>query len=245
VNIDSQIAAVKATQGALAIEQRMLNEAFSGPPAPTSSPGMNTTKRLELAGGEIVFHKPFSGMDVANAIAFGQTDETPPLHEAVAWRLASILGPPWQMLVTPCVLREYADEDGSLSLQASGWPRDAAPTLNPTWCLPAAFFDSLIAQQDRHPGNWRWDAKRLTLIDHGYAFALPGAVLNYSDFVVARHAYGASDLLTEERTALTRLLGDSDLLGMARFLLPERAQALADRAQRMLDRGEILLAGEF
>jgi len=47
---------------------------------------MNTTMQLELAGGEIVFHKPFSGVDVANAIAFGQTGETPPLHEAVAWR---------------------------------------------------------------------------------------------------------------------------------------------------------------
>jgi hypothetical protein len=245
VNIDSQIAAVKATQGALAIEQRMLDAAFSGPPAPTSSPGMNTTKRLELADGEIVFHKPFSGVDVANAIAFGQTDETPPLHEAVAWRLACVLGPPWQELVAPCVLRDYAGEDGSLSLQASGWPRDAAPTLNPTWCLPAAFFDSLIAQQDRHPGNWRWDGKRLTLIDHGYAFAVPGSVLNYSDFVVARQEHGAAALLTQERAALTRLLGDTDLLGMARFLLPERGQALADRAHLMLDRGEILLAGEF
>ncbi len=245
MKIDAQIAAVKAAQGTLAIERSMLREAFVGPPAPTSSPGMNTTKQLELASGEIVFHKPFSGVDVANAIAFGQAGETPPLHEAVAWRLASVLGPPWHELVAPCVLRDHAGEDGSLSLQASGWPRDAAPTLNPTWCLPAAFFDSLIAQQDRHPGNWRWDAERLTLIDHGYAFGLPGAVLNYSDFVVARHEYGAAGLLTQERAALTRLFSDTDLLGMERFLLPERARALADRAERMLARGEILLAGEF
>jgi hypothetical protein len=245
VNIDSQIAAVKTSQGAFAIEQRMLAEAFSGPPAPTSSPGMNRTRQLELAGGEIVFHKSFSGVDVANAIAFGQTDETPPLHEAVAWRFAAALGPPWRELVAPCVLRDYAGEDGSLSLRASGWPRDAAPTLNPTWCLPAAFFDSLIAQQDRHDGNWRWDGKRLTLIDHGYAFALPGAVLNYSDFVVARHRRGAAGLLTHERDELTRLLGNPDLLGTARFLPPTRAQALADRAKRMLARGEILRAGEF
>jgi hypothetical protein len=245
VSIDSQIAAVKATQGALAIEQRMLGEAFSGPPAPTSSPGMNTTKRLALVGGDVVFHKSFSGVDVANAIAFGQTDETPPLHEAVAWQLAAVLGPPWRELVAPCVLRDYAGEDGSLSLQASGWPRDAAPTLNPTWCLPAAFFDSLIAQQDRHDGNWRWDGERLTLIDHGYAFALPGAILNYSDFVVARHRHGAAGLLTEERDALTRLLNAPDLLGIARFLLPERAEALADRAERMLARDEVLLPKEF
>jgi hypothetical protein len=64
----------------------MLGEAFVGPPAPTSTPGMNTTKRLALVGGDVVFHKPFSGVQVANAIAFGQTGETPPLHEAASWR---------------------------------------------------------------------------------------------------------------------------------------------------------------
>jgi len=223
----------------------MLGKAFVGPPTPTSSPGVNTTKQLELAGGEIVFHKPFSGIHVANAIAFGQTDETPPLHEAAAWRLAVALGPPWDEIVVPCVLREYAGEDGSLSLRAIGWPRDVAPTLNPTWCLPAAFFDSLIAQQDRHDGNWRWDGERLTLIDHGYTFALPRAILNYSDFVAARHRHGAAALLMEEHKALARLLSDSDLVGVARFLLPDRAQALADRARLMLQRGEILRPGEF
>lgn len=103
----------------------------------------------------------------------------------------------------------------------------------------------MIAQQDRHDGNWRWDGERLKLIDHGYTFALPGAILNYSDFVVTRHGHGAAGLLTEEREALTCLLSDSDLLGMARFLLSDRAQALADRARLMLERGEILCPGEF
>lgn len=223
----------------------MLDEAFVGPPAPTSSPGVNATKQLEISGGAIVFHKPFSGVHVANAIAFEQTDETPPLHEAVAWRLAEALGPPWDEIVVPCVLRAYSGEDGSLSLQATGWPRDVAPTLNPTWCLPAAFFDSLIGQQDRHDGNWRWDGERLTLIDHGYAFALPRAVLNCSDFVAARHQHRAASLLVEEHEALARLLSDSDLLGVARLLLPDRAQALADRVRLMLRRGEILRPGEF
>jgi hypothetical protein len=153
---------------------------------------VNATKHLELVGGAILFHKPFSGVHVANAIAYGQTDETPPLHEAASWRLAVALGSPWDEIVVPCVLREYAGEDGSVSLRATGWPRDMAPTLNPTWCLPAAFFDSLIAQQDRHDGNWRWDGTRLTLIDHGYTFALPRAILNYSDFVAARHGHGAA-----------------------------------------------------
>ena len=245
MNIDAQLAAVNAAQGALSVEYELLNEAFVGSPAPTSSPGVNATKKLVLANGYVVFHKPFSGVHVANAIAYGQTDETPPLHEAVAWRLAAALGSPWVDLVAPCVLRDHAGDDGALLLQAPGWPGDRAPTQNPTWCVPAAFFDSLIAQQDRHSGNWRWDGNRLTLIDHGYAFALPGHILNHSALVKARHDHGAAPLLQDERDALDRLLNDPAQLGAANFLIPDRAQALADRAQRMLSRGEILRPGEF
>ncbi|HEY4811789.1 MAG TPA: hypothetical protein VIH71_12105 [Solirubrobacteraceae bacterium] len=69
MKIDAQIAAIRASQGARAIEQQMLGEAFAGPPAPTTSPGVNATKQLELASGAIVFHKPFAGVHVANAIA--------------------------------------------------------------------------------------------------------------------------------------------------------------------------------
>jgi hypothetical protein len=123
--------------------------------------------------------------------------------------------------------------------------RNLAPTLNPTWCLPAAFFDALVAQQDRHAGNWRWDGERLALIDHGYAFARPGDILNHSELVAARHSHGAGALLAEERQALTRLFGDPALLGMTSFLEPERARALADRAQLMLTRDEVLRLGEF
>jgi hypothetical protein len=150
-----------------------------------------------------------------------------------------------QDLVAPCVLRDYAGDDGALLLQAPGWPDDPAPTQNPTWCLPAAFFDSLIAQQDRHPGNWRWDGNRLTLIDHGYAFALPGDILNHSDLVAARHAHGAAVLLLEERDALDRLLAHPELLGLVTFLLDDRAEALANRARRMLAQNEILPPGDF
>lgn len=245
MNVDPQVAAVRAAQGTVATEQAMLAEAFRGPPAPTSSPGVNATMKLALANGWTVFHKPFSGVHVANAIAYGQTDETPPLHEAVAWRLAVALGAPWDDLATPCVLRDYGGNDGALSLQAAGWPGDSAPTRNPTWCFPAAFFDSLIAQQDRHSGNWRWDGTRLTLIDHGYAFALPGHILNHSGLVAARHAHGASALVQEERDALNRLLGHPDLLGVRPMLESTRAQALEDRARRMLSTDEILQLGDF
>lgn len=49
VNIDPQIAAVKAARGAVSVEEQLLGVAFSGPPAPTSTPGVNATKRLALA----------------------------------------------------------------------------------------------------------------------------------------------------------------------------------------------------
>jgi hypothetical protein len=83
------------------------------------------------------------------------------------------------------------------------------------------------------------------LINHGYAFALPGQILNHSDLVAARHGHGAAALLQEERDALGRLLGDPALLGLARFLPHDRAQALADRARRMLVRDEVLQPSEF
>lgn len=245
MEIDAQVAAVKATQGSLPVEQQMLGEPFVGPPAPTSSSGVNATKRLALSGGAIVSHKPFSGVHVANALAYGQTDETPPLHDAVVWRLAAALGEPCCELVSPCVLRDYAGEDGSMSLQAPGWPGDLAPTLNPTWCSPAAFFDSLIAQQDRHAGNWRWDGSRLTLIDHGYAFARPGDILNHTDLLAARHRHGAAALLADERNVLERLFGDGGLLGIASLLAGDRAKALREHIQQMLARDEVLRPGEF
>jgi hypothetical protein len=245
MEIDPQVVAISAAQGVLPVEQSMLEHAFVGTPAPTSSPGVNATVQLKLSSGEVVFHKPFSGVHVANAIAYGQTDETPPLHEAASWRLAVALGRPWQQIVAPCVLRSYNGEDGALVLQAPGRPRERAPTQNPIWCMPAAFFDSLVAQQDRHDGNWRWDGERLMLIDHGYTFALPGAILNYSDFVLARHEHGAAALIQQERDALNALVADQHLLGMAGFLLGDRAEALAARAEAMFNRGEILNPGEF
>ena len=56
----------------------------------------------------------------------------------------------------------------------------------PDDCIAAAFFDSLIGQQDRHRGNYRWDAtnEKLGLIDRGFAFAhAPDQYFNRSVFV--------------------------------------------------------------
>jgi hypothetical protein len=52
-------------------------------------------------------------------------------------------------------------------------------------------------------------------------------------------------LLAGERQVLKRLLGDAALLGIAGLLLPDRAEALKERARQMLARDEVLRAGEF
>lgn len=47
----------------------------------------------------------------------------------------------------------------------------------------------------------------------------------------------------EERQALTRLLDDPDLFGLAGVLEPDRAERLTWRARRMLELGVVLFRG--
>jgi hypothetical protein len=214
----------------------------------TANPGVNSTYYVRLEDGAEAFHKPFSGVDVGTAQHYGHHPDEAPVHECAAWRLALRLGPPYSELVATCVLREHAGEVGALSARHYGlaWsnePFEAAPDA----CFAAALFDSLIAQQDRHRGNYRWDAenRKLGLIDHGYSFAKPGQFFNKSAFVVWRWEQGLADLTEEERALLRALLDSGDLFGLAWFLLPEEAEALDARARRMLEQGTILGPGEF
>ena len=119
--------------------------------------------------------------------------------------------------------------------------------MEPPQCRAAAFFDCVVAQQDRHLGNLRWDAatRRLGLYDHGYAFALPGDYLNASVFVDWRHGQGQPHLEQWERDTLDQLLGSGDLLGVGDMLPSDRADALEDRARRMRQVDEVLTAGQF
>lgn len=218
-------------------------------PHGTDNPGLNSTYYVAFDDEREGFHKPFSGVNVTLADAYGHHPDEPPIHECAAWRLAYRLGPPYARLVAPCVLREHEGEAGALSARQHGLPLTRAPFERvPDDCLSAAFFDSLIAQQDRHRGNYRWDAgsERLGLIDHGFAFAhRPDQHFNSSVFVAWRWEEGRADLIEAEHEALEGLLASGDLHGLARFLLPEEAEALASRAERMLERCRILAVGEF
>jgi hypothetical protein len=214
----------------------------------TENPGINSTYYVRLEGGAEGFHKPFAGVDVPAAQYYGHHPDEVPLHECAAWRLALRLGGPYSELVAPCVLRDHEGEVGALSARQYGLPLSGEPFQQvPDACFAAAFFDSLIAQQDRHRGNYRWDpdAPKLGLIDHGFAFAKPGQFFNKSVFVVWRWEQGAAELTDGERVLLRGLLDSGDLYGLAWFLLPEEADALAARARRMLEQGTILGPGEF
>jgi len=104
-------------------------------------------------------------------------------------------------VVAPTVLREINGEAGSLSAQQFGAPNDSRPFLQAAALAgTAAFMDSLVAQQDRHGGNARWDDgnQKLGLIDHGYTFALPGHRLNAAWFVDWRFV-GASGSRVRKR----------------------------------------------
>jgi hypothetical protein len=214
----------------------------------SASPSASLTYYVRFDDGAEAFHKPFSGVDVATAQHYGHHPDEPPVHECAAWRLALRLGPPYSELVAACVLREHAGEVGSLSARQHGIARTDEPfEAVPESCSNAAFFDSLIAQQDRHRGNYRWDAatQKLGLIDHGFAFAQPGQLFHRSAFVAWRWAQGRQELTDQERAALRGLLDSGDLHGLAWFLLPEEADALAARARRMLEEGTILGLDEF
>ena len=78
---------------------------------------------------------------------------------------------------------EIDEGPGALSLKCPGENESDEPTRQLLEdCCHAAFFDALIGQQDRHSGNWLWDAPtgRLTLIDHGCSFARRGDPCNRS-----------------------------------------------------------------
>jgi hypothetical protein len=110
--------------------------------------------------------------------------------------------------------------------------------------LAAGFFDALIGNQDRHVGQFRYDEPNrvLGLLDHGFSFPVEGAYCRGAYFQQFRRREHVR-VTDEEREALTRLVDDPEILGLAGVLEPDRAERLRWRAQRMLDLGVVLLKG--
>jgi hypothetical protein len=247
VTLVERVGRLRALQGGNPDERALIDSPVVGYLAVTSTPGLNQTFRVALENRRIAFHKPFAGVDVTAAHTFGHGPTDPPLHECAAWRLAHAVGAPWNALVPCCVLRRISEQEGSLCERAPGRPSTTDPFFDPAQAAPAAFFDSLIAQQDRHAANYRWDdaSNHLMLIDHGYAFARPGDVLNVSAFVDWRWRLGREALESREIEALRSIAQAPDLFGLEGVLELARATALRARAERMLQRGTVLRPAEF
>ena len=199
--------------------------------------GTNTTERIELSNGVTGYFKPFDGVNDRIAFGFGQDSAQQSLHEVAAWRLAEQMGSPWNEIVPPVVVREVRGRVGSFALERPGKINCPIPIGAAEW-QEAAFFDSLIGQQDRHPQNYLLSGDRITLIDHGYTFARPGDYENYSWIRDIRRR-ADPQLSSREREVLQRLVASPDLMGMRKVLQPDRADALQARAERMLLSGRI------
>jgi hypothetical protein len=276
MSIQDRVNALAAAQGTPAEDHLLELGVVSCVPHRTGSAGRNRVYAVELDGGYQAYLKPFGEGNINAALTYGHHPDEGPANEATAWRLAEALGTPVADIVAPCVLRKVAGKEGSLSARRYGVRDTGAPFRRaPDQCVAAAFFDSLIGQQDRHRGNYRWHERAwmqlvphrwlrkiehtatalrrgrlgLGLIDHGYAFARPGSsppdYCHSSEFVRWRRLRGRQALTAWERDALQRLVRHPTHLGLASYLEAERAQPLIDRAERMLQRNKILQEGEW
>jgi hypothetical protein len=208
--------------------------------------GANEVWRLELGPShEGAYFKPVNGVNATLAYLLGQTRESVLLSALSAYRLAHALGPLFAELVPPCVVRFVAEVDadapGSVTGERfddrSGNLFERAPAL----ALRAAFFDALIGNQDRSRPNLLFDPSRtdLALIDHGFAFRRRGDDVHMSYLVDWRRRAGLDELTSDEREVVDTLLADEHLLGMRRYLAPDRAESLAERARDMRESGRL------
>lgn len=211
---------------------------------------------VELESGRCAYFKPTNGpyaqrTPALRAMAsYGHTLMSMTISECAAWQLARRLGPSWEGLVVPTVLRFLAvpgggREVGSLSLAQPGRDRQRSFfAAVPDQVSSGAFYDTLVGQQDRNLGNvlWHEEARRIHLIDHAFTFGLPGRPTGEVALSVWRWRYGSRDLAGAEVRTLHDLV-ESDLHGLGSFVEPARAAALKRRAERMLGTRRVLQPG--
>ena len=209
----------------------------------------------DLAAPFTAYHKPLEGVDEGQAAGYGHDPRSAIINECAAWLMAKSLGSPYREMVPDVVVRSiwpsYSDAVGgfgTLSIEAPGSTNRPEPLQDPAECDPAAFFDALIAQQDRHATNYRWQPGQLGLLDNAYSFAAPGYLAWASVFVEARHGGGRSELDPAEIYALERLQStqaEPIWMWLRMMLREDQVEALESRIARMVESGRLLQPGEF
>lgn len=241
-----QVRALIEDQGATAVERGLIDDDVHEM-SQLDGVGANEVWRVELGTqGEAGFFKPVNGVNQTTAYLFGHTRESVFLSEVAAYRLAHAIGAPYDAIVPACVIRRIPKIDphapGSLAVERYADRDIEIFQRAPALVLQAAFVDALIGNQDRSIANFLFDSQRgdLALIDHGFAFPRDGDLCNASLFLGWRREAGVLALTDVEKGALEHLLGDDDLLGLRRYLAPDRYQPVAARARRMLETGQIV-----
>lgn len=228
-------------------EQQLLAEVRGGD---DDIDGSNGVIMYELENGGTGYFKGMDTADVDLADDYGHTRRVEQaLYEVGAYRLARAMGPEYETLVPPVVVRSVHGDVGVMSWGVPGSVGAAySGAVAPEDLRRAAFFDALSGQQDRHHGNYLVDEgdeggsagfPRLYLIDHGFGFMQDNDYVNSQLFSGRRLARGAR-LNDKERSILQRMLRDSTSLGMTDVLASnERVYALRSRAERMLRRDRL------
>ena len=254
MDIDARIAKLAAAAAASPspVEQELLRaNVIVMAPHQTHHPGTSAPSIVYLATGRVGYFKRFRDQRLDLCAHYGHDRVEVPMNEVTAWRLAMALGDPWARLVPASVLRKLTDEHGALAGGALiNEMRGQANASMAMSCAPddvaaAGFWDALIGNQDRNPGNLRFSSDGgLGLIDHGFSFGRPGDFVNSAMFVQARHAMGRAAITEQERAALVGILSH-DLHGLRGFLEPDRAHALDARARSMLAAGLVPVAARL
>lgn len=221
----------------------------------TANPGSSSVTQLILsdaAGALEAYHKSLSGIDQVQAGRYGHDPFSVVLNESAAWFIAKIMGPGHRVLVPDVVIRSVWPTSagahsgfGVVSVGVVGAANHRQPLQDAAFCDRAAFFDAVIAQQDRHMANFRWDATsgRLSLLDNGYAFAAPTPkYLRWASvFVEARHAAGRIQLTADEISILQRLQSEPPVRSwLTNLLNADQVAAFFDRVDRMLGNQQLV-----
>ena len=220
---------------------------------PQTSAHTSIVWRVVLEGGLRGYFKPQGGSPFARD--YGHHPDEVFLNDCAAWRLAFSLGRPFNQLAAPCIARGIDGETGSLIAHRT--KTDDWIDLSDLWdrhpdqCKAAALFDALIGQQDRHDGNYRYDADRgrIALIDHGFSF--PGGtdssewLFNNSFFVEERWSRDDQELDEFELTALEFLLRSPKLFGLEGILDSARLDRLRARASFMAHERRLTEPGQW
>jgi len=222
--------------------------------------GVNATYKVELADGTIGYQKPAGGA-AGNGAGYQVTAIEQVTHEAAAYHLAQAMGEGYDGLVPPTVIVDDPELGlGSIQQHAGATDAIAVTIYGDQWenqihedqLRHAALFDAVIGHQDRHAWNWRVTPKDssgrrgIALIDNGYAFAR-SRVLNKTGIVDWRNQGGLARtrLDASERGVLRKLADSDDLCGIHQMVGEQRAAAMRERIEFMLDEDRVMDEAEI